>query len=36
MAVPIDATIIDTTALDIDAAVERASQIVSRALAEGR
>jgi cytidylate kinase len=36
MAVPIDATIIDTTALDIDAAVEGASQIVSRALAEGR
>lgn len=36
MAVPIDATIIDTTALDIDAAVERASQIVARALAGGR
>ncbi len=36
MAVPIDATIIDTTALDIDAAVERASQVVSRALAGGR
>jgi CMP/dCMP kinase len=36
MAVPIDATIIDTTALDVDAAVERASQIVSWALAGRR
>ena len=36
MAVPIDAAIIDTTALDVDAAVERASQIVLRALAERR
>ena len=36
MAVPIDATIIDTTALDVDAAVECASHIVSRALAEWR
>jgi CMP/dCMP kinase len=36
MAVPIDATIIDTTALDVDAAVECASQFVLRALAERR
>lgn len=36
MAVPIGAIIIDTTALDVDAAVECASQIVSRALAEER
>jgi cytidylate kinase len=36
MAVPIDATVIDTTALDVDAAVECASQIVLRALAEER
>jgi CMP/dCMP kinase len=36
LAVPTDATIIDTTALDIDAAVARASHIVSRALAGRR
>jgi cytidylate kinase len=36
MAVPIGAIIIDTTALDVDGAVECASQIVSRALAEER